>query len=65
MKPRTVQGCVVKVGDELTRVGTTDSRFRCKVSRVDNETGMVQYVGDNYHWYTPERCNQRHVYEDE
>lgn len=63
MHPRTIQGKKVYVGDIVTTPGTTDSRFRGKITKIDKSEGLVQFEGDSYHWYSTE--NRRHVYKDE
>lgn len=62
MKPRTVHGIEVRVGDLLTTADTTDWRFHGKVSKV-REDGLVQFEGETYHWYSTE--TKRHIYDDE
>ena len=62
MIPRTIQGKKVKIGDILTTVGETDSRFKHKIINIRDD-GLIQFEGNPNYWYSAEKM--RHIYDDE
>jgi hypothetical protein len=50
----------VKVGDVLNSPGERDSRFKHVVVKLDRDEGLVQFAGDDRHWYSTD--NLVHVH---